>query len=115
VTFRLRQGREYWQRTFAGRSFMTTQEGGRGRFERLLVERFGPLAFAMALVLDGGRLRLVVRGWTALGVPMPLALAPVAEAYECVEEGRFRFHVQLGLPLVGMIVRYRGWLVPRRA
>ena len=113
VTFTVRDGREIWQRTFGGRSFSSTQEEGRGRFERLLCERFGPFAFAMALVLDEGRMRLVIRRWTAFGIPMPLALAPTGNAYECVEGGRFRFHVEIGHPVTGLIVAYRGWLVPR--
>jgi len=29
--------------------------------------------------------------------------------------GRFNFHVEIGLPLIGRIVRYRGWLMPRAA
>ncbi len=113
VSFRARDGREHWQRTFAGRSFLSTQEEGRGRFERLLCERFGPLCFAMALVLDGGRMRLVVRGWSAFGIPMPAALAPGGETWESAEDGRFHFNVEIGHRLTGLIVAYRGWLVPR--
>jgi hypothetical protein len=112
VSFRVRGARETWQRTFAGRSFLSTQEEGRGRFERLLCERFGPLCFAMALVLDGGRMRLVVRGWSAFGIPMPLWLAPGGETWESAEHGRFHFHVEIGHRFTGLIVAYRGWLVP---
>ena len=90
----------------------STQEEGRGRFERLVCERFGPFCFGLALVLDGGRMNLVVRRWTAFGIPMPLSWAPGGNAYEHAEDGRFHFHVEIGLPLIGMIVRYRGWLVP---
>ena len=113
VAFTARDGREIWQRTFGGRSFSSTQEEGRGRFERLLCERFGPFVVAMALVLEDGRMRLVVRRWAAFGIPMPLALAPTGNAYEYVEDGQFRFHVEIGLPLGGLIVAYRGWLIPR--
>ncbi len=113
VDFRKQEGREHWQRSFGGRAFSSTQEEGRGRFERLLCERFGPLAFGLALVLDGGRMRLVVRRWTCFGVPLPVALAPRGEAYEHVTDGRFCFFVEIGHPLIGLIVRYRGWLVPR--
>ena len=38
------------------------------------------------------------------------ALWPAIEATETEEEGRFHFDVQIGLPLVGRLVRYRGWL-----
>jgi hypothetical protein len=41
-------------------------------------------------------------------------LAPLGEACECVEHGRFHFDVEVRQRFVGLIVRYRGWLVPRR-
>jgi hypothetical protein len=63
VDFRTEEGRERWTRTLAGRSFHSTQEAGRGRFEWLVCERFGPICAGMALVLDQGRLRLIVRRW----------------------------------------------------
>ncbi len=113
VSFRVEDGREHWQRNFAGRSFRNVQEQGRGRFERLLCERFGPLNVGMALVCEAGRMRLVVRRWSLFGIPMPLALAPRGDAYEFAEDGRFHFHVEIGHPHTGLIVRYHGWLVPR--
>jgi hypothetical protein len=113
VAFRLNDGRELWQRNFAGRRFESTQEEGQGRSARLLCERFGALKFVMALVVDGERMRLVMRRWSLVGVPLPLALAPHIDAYEFAEAGRFRFHVEISHPLTGSIVRYRGWLVPQ--
>jgi len=110
VVFTRRDGREIWQRTFAGRTFRSTQEEGRGRFERLLCERFGPFAFGIALVAEAGRLNLVVRDCSAFGLPLPRAFAPVGTAYESAADGRFRFHVEIKLRLIGLIVRYRGWL-----
>ena len=41
---------------------------------------------------------------------MPLALAPACDAYECETDGRFRFFVELRYRLIGLIVRYQGWL-----
>ncbi len=113
VLFTLRDGREVWRRTFADRSFTSTQEEGRGRFERLMCERFGPFAFGIALLREAGRLRLLVRRWSVFGIPLPAALAPFGDAYESAEDGRFRFHVEIRLPLIGLIVGYRGWLAPR--
>jgi hypothetical protein len=113
VDFRRENGREIWQRDFAGRVFSSTQEEGRGRFEGLVCERFGPLGFGLALVLDGGRMNIVVRRWSAFGIPMPLVLAPTGEAHESADDGRFNFHVEMRHPLAGLIVRYRGWLTPR--
>ena len=113
VESQVRKGREYWRRTFGGHSFSSTQEVVRGRFEHLLCERFGPCLFGMALVIRGGRMRLVLRRWSFLGLPLPVAWAPFGESYEHVESGRFGFHVEISHPLTGPIVSYRGWLVPQ--
>lgn len=113
VTFRLHDGRETWTRSFAGRTFSSTQEDGQGSFERLLCERFGPFAFGIALVCEGDRLRLVVRRWTVFGLPLPLWLAPIGAAHESAENGRFNFFVEIKLRLIGLIVRYQGWLMRR--
>jgi Domain of unknown function (DUF4166)/Saccharopine dehydrogenase NADP binding domain len=113
VAFRLQDGRELWQRNFAGRRFASTQEEGKGRNARLLCERFSGLCFAMALVVEGERMRLVMRRWSLFGLRLPLALAPRIDACEYVEDGRFRFHVEISHLLTGLIVRYRGWLVPQ--
>jgi hypothetical protein len=64
-------------------------------------------------VLEDDRLRLVLRTWTAFGIPLPLKLAPTGESYESVQNERFTFHVEIGHPLIGRIVEYRGWLVPK--
>ncbi len=63
-------------------------------------------------MLADDRLQLVLRRWSFLGLPLPLRLGPVGDAYEFAADGRFHFHVELGHPLTGLIVRYRGWLAP---
>ena len=113
VTFSVGDGREHWQRDFAGKRFASTQREGQGRNARLVCERFGPINFAMALVIESERLRLVLRRWSIFGVALPLWLGPRSNAYEHVEDGRFRFHVEVSHPATGLIVRYRGWLVPQ--
>jgi hypothetical protein len=113
VDFRPENGRERWTRTFAGRTFHSTQEQGRDRDAWLLCERFGPLKVSMALVLDGGRLRLIVRRWSVFAIPLPLFLAPGGDSYEYAEDGRFSFHVEIGHRWTGPIVGYQGWLVVR--
>jgi len=113
VDFKLANGRERWTRTFAGRAFHSTQEQGRGRDAWLVCERFGPVKVAMALVLDGGRLRLIVRRWSMFGIALPRFLAPGGDSYEYAADGRFHFHVEIGHPWTGPIVGYQGWLMVR--
>lgn len=105
-------GEEIWTRTFGGRRLSSRQFAGGGRMEDLLCERFGPLTFAMAPKVEEGSLKLLLRRWSVLGVPLPLWLAPGANARESAIEGRFRFHIEVSHPLTGLIVRYQGWLAP---
>jgi hypothetical protein len=112
VDFRAADGAEIWTRSFAGRRFKSTESEGRGRWTGLLVERFGPLAFAMAVVVKDGRLNLVLRRWSLFGLPLPRLLGPRTVAYESGENERFNFHVEIALPLIGPIVGYHGWLEP---
>ncbi len=112
VTFTRSGGAETWRRDFAGKIFSSTQREGRGRSAGLVAERFGPFTFAMALVIDDEKLRLITRRWSLLGIPLPQALAPTGDSYEHVgPDGRFHFHVEIGFPWTGPIVHYRGWLV----
>jgi len=110
VTMNSTTDSEYWTRDFAGHEFSSVMTPGDGRFSHLVCERFGPVTFAMALVLDNGRLNYVQRGWTFLGMPMPRFLGPRGKTCEFVEDGKFHFHVEIELPLIGHIVTYDGWL-----
>lgn len=108
VAFAEQGGVERWTRDFGGHRF-ASELSAKG--ERL-VERFGPLRFAFDLPSGPDGLEMRLRGWSALGIPLPVALAPRIKAREWEEEGRFRFEVEAALPLAGEIVRYSGWLVP---
>jgi len=110
VRFAAENGVETWTRSFGDQTFSSEQLAGQGRDAQLLCERFGWLTFAMALVVEGGRLTLVPRRWSVLGIALPPWLCPRADAHESVEAGRFRFHVEIRHPLLGLIVRYRGAL-----
>lgn len=103
--------KEIWTRDFEDKSFRSLQLEGKGRDRHLLAEVFGPFRVLVALVQEGNKLRLVVRGWRFFGVPLPLFLAPGGETYEEEREGRFHFHVEIGGRLTGLVVRYTGWLV----
>ncbi len=106
---------ETWRRTFAGRAFVSSQLPGRGRWQGLIVERIGPMAFAYAVIERRGKLHLDIRGWSASGIPMPAFLGPGADAFEHGADGRFNFDVAMLLPVIGLVVHYRGWLAPADA
>jgi Domain of unknown function (DUF4166)/Saccharopine dehydrogenase NADP binding domain len=111
VRFDASRGVETWTRKFGGDVFSSHQFLGRGRAAHLLCERFGPLTFAMALVVAGERLSLVLRRWSIFGVPLPMWLCPRSVSYESAEGGRFNFHVRISHPLTGPTIRYDGSLV----
>ncbi|MEZ0261490.1 MAG: DUF4166 domain-containing protein [Alphaproteobacteria bacterium] len=110
VRFDVKGATEKWTRSFGDSRFSSRIYPGTGRSARLMIERFGPLAFALALVEENGRLLLVLRRWSILGLPLPLWLGPRAVGSEFVQDGRFNFDVKISHPLTGLIVHYRGWL-----
>jgi len=110
VDFRTYKKGEIWRRTFGQHSFSSFQYEGKGRSERLLCERFGLLTFGLAIVIEDNKLRLIIRNWSLLGLPLPLFMKPDNNSYEFVENGVFQFHVEIGHPLTGSIVSYRGRL-----
>jgi hypothetical protein len=112
VRFSVVEGIETWTRTFGGRTFRSRQCAGRGPDAHLLAEDFGPFRILMALEPEDGRLKLVVRSWRFFGVALPRSFAPGGNTYEEQRNGRFHFHVEVKAPLIGLIVRYQGWLVP---
>jgi hypothetical protein len=112
VRFAPERDGERWTRSFGGRVFSSVHVSGTGKDQYLLVERFGIAAFALALVIDGGRLFFVPRRWSILGMPMPGFLLPGGSSFEAEEAGLFHFNIEISLPLVGLIVAYKGTLRP---
>ena len=104
--------RETWRRQFGAHAFSSDHTEGSGRSDKLLEEHFGPFSFGLALVASADRLSFVVRRWKVFGLPLPVALAPFGDSFEFVADGRFHFDVEIRLPLIGLIVRYRGSLEP---
>jgi len=108
-------GAERWRRSFGERGFSSDLSPGRGRWERLIVERFGPFAFGIALVLEGANLRYVIRRWSLFGISLPSAWAPGGATREFDDAGRFGFDVEIRHRFIGLMVRYKGWLAPAAA
>ncbi len=101
---------EVWRRNFAGKVMQSTQRLGHGKDAGLIVESFGPVSVAMAVVENGGRLELILRHWRVFGIAMPKSLLPRGKFFERGKDGRFNFHVEVILPVFGPMVTYQGWL-----
>jgi len=112
VVFHPKVNGELWTRTFAGKSFSSWQTEGHGRSDKLLNERFGPFTFGLALVVNAGKLHLIFRNWSFLGIRLPTFLAPHGDSYEYDDNDRFCFNVEIKHVLTGLIIRYNGWLEP---
>jgi hypothetical protein len=106
VTIRRSDGGETWVREFGGKP-MRSRLRARGG---LLEERLGPTTFRFSLRADRERITWKVVAVRVLGVPVPVALFDGVLASESTEGGRYRFDVEARLPVVGLLVRYRGTL-----
>jgi hypothetical protein len=105
---------EIWRRRFAANTFVSRLAAGRER--GTLIEQFGPFRMLLEVVGNDERLSMTVKGWKLGFVPLPRVLAPWTVARERVDEhGRFSFDVEIGMPVLGRLVRYRGSLGPGRA
>ncbi len=112
VTFDARFGREFWTRSFAGQTLRTEQWLSSACGETVLIERFGPVAVTLQAIADGNDLRFEIRRLTVLGIPMPRILFPRIAARETVQRSLFTFDVRADLPVLGMLIRYHGYLIP---
>ena len=114
VDFVIRGSRETWIRRVGGRTMRSEQYIGLRRPMGWIVEKFGLLAFDLRVPVKDGRLQLVMAGMRFLGVKLPRFCWPRIKAVETEdEEGRFLFDVEIGLPWIGRLVRYRGFLTGR--
>jgi hypothetical protein len=103
-------GVERWTRTFSDQRFHSQLSAINRKGKIQLVERFGLLRFRFDLPSDEAGLEMIMRGWSACGVPLPLSLAPRAVAREWAEGAYFCFDVSIALPIIGPVVHYRGRL-----
>ena len=104
VAFSENDGIERWERDFGGNCFSSELR----QVGTLLEERFGPLRFYFDLRSTDVGLEMVMRKWSALSIPLPLAIAPRSRAVESASGNKFEFDVSIALPLIGTLVRYKG-------
>lgn len=110
VVIEASENREIWRRDFAGRRFQSEMSLGDGPNGKLLVERFGFARVGLSVTVDKKQLRMIPCRMSVFGLQLPAALTPKGETYECEIHGQFFFHVEIILPLIGLLVRYQGQL-----
>ena len=98
--------RETWTRRFDGTRMQSTLSERDGR----LVEAIGPMQLGFDLEVAEGAIVWKAVHARALGVPLPLSWFRKVGAREAVQDGRYTFDVWVELPVVGLLIRYRGWL-----
>lgn len=108
VVIESRDGAEHWTRFFDGRPMRSVMRKGE---EGIIEETFGAFTTAMRLEARDDGLDMVPVGGRYGPVPIPKFMLPKIRATERVDaEGRHVFDVEIGLPVIGRLVAYRGWL-----
>ena len=101
---------ETWTRNFGGhqmRSRLWTSDG-------LLMERLGLVKLAFNLQVETDRIEWRVARARVMGLRLPAGWFSSARATEQVIGGEYRFDVRVTMPIVGLLVNYRGTLVESR-
>lgn len=100
--------REIWTRHFEhGRMRSTLERTADGANLR---EQLGPMALYFTLHRDGEAIDWQLRQGRFLGLPVPRALLGKVLSRSTAEQGRYVFHIDTRLPLLGQLIAYRGWL-----
>lgn len=102
-------GRECWSRVYPDR-VMRSIMGRPDPATRTIEEHVGAFRFGLRIDPNDEGLSLVLVGGRLWRMPLPDVLLPRIAATETVDGDRHLFDVAIGLPLLGRIVRYRGWL-----
>jgi len=77
--------------------------------DRLLCEQLGLVRFGFRLTVEEGAIVWRVARASTLGLPLPARWFAQVLARESGAEGRYRFDVAASMPVVGLLVHYRGW------
>jgi hypothetical protein len=107
VLIESRDGREYWTRFFDGKPMRSVMQRAA---DGLIEERFGLVAIRMMLVARPDGLDMIRHSGSLGWLPLPKVLLPSIKAEERFDGNRHRFNVEVGLPLLGRLVAYRGYL-----
>ncbi|WP_161594669.1 DUF4166 domain-containing protein [Marimonas lutisalis] len=104
-------GESRWLRGFGGHPTASTLRFDSDRGE--VIERFGALRVAMRPTVCDDTLHFSITRLWVMGVRLPRILLPRSATHERAgENGRVHFDVSARAPVLGMLIRYVGWLDP---
>lgn len=108
LTIERKESCEIWTRHFEhGRMRSTLERAADGTSLR---EQLGPVALYFTLGRNGEAIDWQLRQGRFLGLPVPRALLGKVLSRSTAEHGRYVFHIDTRLPLLGQLIAYRGWL-----
>lgn len=107
VTIEGEAGREKWMRRFGSHAMDSVlwQRAG------LLHERLGAVTLRFMLLATEREIRWHLRGARLLFLPVPAAWFQACTAREFMVGPRYHFEVNVELRGIGLLVRYRGWMM----
>jgi hypothetical protein len=106
VTIEAGENYERWSRDFAGHPMSSQLSASNGD----LCESLGLANFRFRLSVENDVLVWRVRSVNALGIPLPARWFAGVIASEAEVDRRYRFDVRAELPVLGLLVHYKGWL-----
>jgi len=106
VTFRDQGDGEWLIRDYDGTLLVTHQGRGTGADAGKLLEGFGPVSLIISLDIEDQALAFSLDTVRFLGMPLPRALWPQLTAYESEVDGWYVSYVDIGLPVIGRLIRY---------
>jgi hypothetical protein len=112
VEFQAVGSAERLSRHYPDRTLATIQAAGGPDGSGLLSERFGPFHLLIQLRATKQGLEFDLRSVRVGGAVLPKSLRPRLFAREFDEDGWYRFDVRVELPLIGLLIAYRGRLMP---
>lgn len=106
ITFRHADDGEWLIRDYDGSVLTTRQDAGEGADAGMLLEGFGPVRLVIALDIEDDALAFRLHSVRLFGMALPRALWPRLQAYESEVDGWYVSYVDIGLPLIGRLIRY---------
>lgn len=98
---------EIWARRFGAHPMISVL---RDRCH-MLEERLGAVTLRFELVASSDKIEWLLRGARFLLFPLPASWFAACTAYETTDGTQYRFDVHAEMRGVGLLVRYRGWMV----